>query len=674
MSRHMTVHANREVSGRSRSIASFKPRSHASTVAATVELVTELLSQDVSSPDTARSALERLQTRTRASKAVVWSVSDTGATRLLSVGGARQDSNPAIDELDDTKILLQRLRRHQAVICHEGEVSGLEALVPEGVRSFIVVASPRSGNRLAVLVIGWDSSYPRCDGNAIAYLRIAATLLHRALTNRPTEASSVADAILGSLADRIAVLDPNGLIVAANAAWTSWSLGQTPDAGDSRPGASYFDAFRRAAANGSPEAASILEGVQAVTRGDSDFLQAAYRCHSVGEDQWGLLTATPFQHPDGGAVVAHADISPEKVTELAWRIGEKLFHRLTDAIPVPIWIVSPEGRLIRGNARWLEIANDAGSRTPDSRDWTDAFHADDRERAVAALRAAVKDRTSFDLELRLKIGYGAYRHSACIGAPYATIDGRIESYVGFCCDISPRQHAELSYRETASKLVSAQEADRSYIGRELHDDLGQRAALLAAQLATLARQPRASAGLRAGLAEAQENLQDLAVAIHNLSHQLHPAKLRLLGLVTTLEALCRDVSKDSAIKVHFHAKGVGSHVPEQVALCIFRVAQEALRNAVKHSAARDIHVRLSGSREQLVLRVKDEGVGFDPLASEATGIGLLTMRERVELGGGQLTIDAAAARGTTIEAVVPLATPPAALERQKAVDSGDRMR
>ena len=485
----------------------------------------------------------------------------------------------------------------------------------------------------------------------------------------------MADAILGSLADRIAVLDPNGLIVATNAAWAAWSQDQAPDTAPPSPGASYFEACRRAAANGSLEAVSILEGIEAVARGDSDLLQTAYRCQAEGEHQWCLLTATPFRHPDGWTVVTHAPIATEKVAELAGRTAEKSFHRLTDAIPIPLWMVSPEGGWIHGNARWLESATGDGGRAVTKREWTDAFHSGDRERAIAAFRAAVIDRTSFDIELRLRIGQDTYRRSACIGAPYFARDGRLEGYVGFCCDISPRQRLESSFRETASKLVSAQEADRSYIGRELHDDLGQRAALLAAQLETLARHPRKSVGVRAKLADAQVGLQDLAVAIHNLSHQLHPAKLKLLGLVPTLEALCRDVSKENAVKVHFHAKGVGSDVPEEVALCVFRVAQEALRNALKHSAAPDIQVHLNGSRARLVLRVKDQGRGFDPLTSETTGIGLLTMRERVELGGGQLTIDAAEAHGTTIEAIMPLnRTSSRPVERAIAADAGRGVR
>jgi signal transduction histidine kinase len=221
-------------------------------------------------------------------------------------------------------------------------------------------------------------------------------------------------------------------------------------------------------------------------------------------------------------------------------------------------------------------------------------------------------------------------------------------------DISAKRRAESALTETASKLVAAQEAERSRISRELHDDLGQRAALLAAKLESLARHPHLPVDLRQGVVDAQDSLQELAVAIHSLSHQLHPARLKLLGLVKTLGGLCRDVSKENSVKVHFQPDGIPSDVPERIALCVFRVAQEALQNAVKHSAAREIDVRLTATASRLMLRVKDKGRGFDPLTSQATGIGLLTMQERVELSGGQLTIKAAEARGTTIEAMLPL--------------------
>ena len=160
--------------------------------------------------------------------------------------------------------------------------------------------------------------------------------------------------------------------------------------------------------------------------------------------------------------------------------------------------------------------------------------------------------------------------------------------------------------------------------------------------------------MQAGLAETRKGLQELASSLHNLSHELHPAKLKLLGLDQTLEALCRDVDAESGVRIDFERAGDHADMAESVALCIFRITQEALQNGVKHSGARHIGVRLIAGRSELTLRIVDDGNGFDPLSSQSTGIGLLTMRERVELEGGFLRIATAPGRGTTIEAIVPV--------------------
>jgi signal transduction histidine kinase len=218
-------------------------------------------------------------------------------------------------------------------------------------------------------------------------------------------------------------------------------------------------------------------------------------------------------------------------------------------------------------------------------------------------------------------------------------------------DVSKPRIPDSTFRDVASRLVAAQENERIRIGRELHDDLGQQAALLAIKLDELSGNARISAAkLRAGVADAERLLHELAISIHELSHQLHPAKLKLLGLVATIEALCRD----SGARVSFSATNVPADVPEQTALCVFRVTQEALQNAVKHSGAEDIRVQLAFSGTHLTLRVSDTGSGFDPGTSDRVGIGLVTMHERVELSGGSLKIQAARTTGTIIEATIPL--------------------
>ena len=204
--------------------------------------------------------------------------------------------------------------------------------------------------------------------------------------------------------------------------------------------------------------------------------------------------------------------------------------------------------------------------------------------------------------------------------------------------------------------MAAQEAERTHIARELHDDLGQQLALMVSQLDAVDRvRPQSLNRLRFGLAEARQSLQDIAVTVHTLSHRLHPGKLKLLGLLQTLESLCRDVSREGNVGVTFESRDIPSAIAEDTALCLFRVAQEALQNAVKHSQARRVTVTLNRCAGKLVLRIADDGKGFDMLASQQSGLGLLTMRERVELCGGILTIERATNHGTAIEATVPLA-------------------
>jgi PAS domain S-box-containing protein len=328
-----------------------------------------------------------------------------------------------------------------------------------------------------------------------------------------------------------------------------------------------------------------------------------------------------------------------------------LFRRTADVVPLPMWVMSADGTLLFGNDRWVQTT----ASTAESRAWTIAFHPEDRGRAAAALARATSRREGFSLELRLRGAHGAYQWAMCLVNPRPTQPGEIETYVGCCCDVSARRRVEAAFNRIASKLVVAQEAERSRIARELHDDLGQQVALVASRLqGALDTTKHSSRALRSSLAAARDGLGDIAVTIHNLSHELHPAKIRLLGLVQTLEALCRDIVEETGVDVRFTAEGMLSHVDEDTALCVFRVAQEALRNAVKHSGGRTFDVHLSGIDTSLTLRIADDGDGFDPLASQSAGIGLVTMRERVELMGGVLTVETAMARGTMIEIWVPV--------------------
>jgi signal transduction histidine kinase len=162
--------------------------------------------------------------------------------------------------------------------------------------------------------------------------------------------------------------------------------------------------------------------------------------------------------------------------------------------------------------------------------------------------------------------------------------------------------------------------------------------------------------------DAQERLQNISEVaaevsseLHSMSHQLHPAKLDLLGLVATVGGHCREVSQQHELRVEFVHHDVGERVPKDVALCLFRIVQEALRNIVKHGKTEDAKVDLSGSGDEIHLCISDQGAGFSPESAQAKGgLGLISMRERLRLIGGHLDVESKPSHGTRIYVRVPV--------------------
>ena len=209
------------------------------------------------------------------------------------------------------------------------------------------------------------------------------------------------------------------------------------------------------------------------------------------------------------------------------------------------------------------------------------------------------------------------------------------------------------------RLIEAQEAERRRIARELHDDLNQGLALLAVELDALAHRPLGPAAETANrLQELSARVKELSSAVHALSHQLHPSKLEHLGLVGAIRSLCLEVGRHHRLEVNFTYSGVPAVIDPTITLCLFRVAQEAVRNVARHSGAVRADVKLTGTSADLRLAVNDNGVGFDLTAAlNGGGLGLVGMRERLCLAGGELTIDSRPAGGTRIDARVPVSKP-----------------
>jgi signal transduction histidine kinase len=206
-------------------------------------------------------------------------------------------------------------------------------------------------------------------------------------------------------------------------------------------------------------------------------------------------------------------------------------------------------------------------------------------------------------------------------------------------------------RDLGGRLLHAQESERTHLARELHDDIGQQIALLSIDLELL-RAPGSSAA--EGLAgEALNRAQNIAKSVHDLSHRLYPARLRLIGLVPAIRGLQQEMSR-ADVTMAFTHQGVPSALPPDKTLCLFRIVQEALQNALKYSGARHLSVDLRAVPEGLTLTIDDDGRGFDVNAAWGKGLGLVSMEERIEAIGGTLHILSTPGAGTRLEATVPL--------------------
>lgn len=214
--------------------------------------------------------------------------------------------------------------------------------------------------------------------------------------------------------------------------------------------------------------------------------------------------------------------------------------------------------------------------------------------------------------------------------------------------------AELARDELSRRMVSAQEADRTRIARELHDDIGQSLAILKIQMLR-AGQPVSGEPERthADLRELSGKLEAIIQKVSRLSHDLHSAELEFLGLAAAVQSHCRECSEQLRIPIQCHCDKGNKKLDSVTALAFLRVVQEGIHNAVKHSRATGIQVRLNSSERDLSLEISDDGVGFDIEATRlAAGLGLISMRERIHLIGGEFSIISSPGRGTRISARV----------------------
>ncbi|MDQ2711440.1 MAG: histidine kinase [Acidobacteriota bacterium] len=221
--------------------------------------------------------------------------------------------------------------------------------------------------------------------------------------------------------------------------------------------------------------------------------------------------------------------------------------------------------------------------------------------------------------------------------------------------LSRGKKADLSVKRLSGQILNAQEQERGRISRELHDDFGQQIAVIGMGLSSLERQVALSPAAAQTISQVEEKLFTLANSMRNLSHELHPAVLDHAGLAAALRTHCSEFNAVYEIKADSVVDPDPISLPSEVALCLYRVCQESLRNVVKHSQGTDAHVRVKAGKDFVELSVTDNGAGFDVNAIKTRGgLGLLSMKERVRLLGGTLDLSSRPNSGTVLKASIPL--------------------
>ncbi len=337
------------------------------------------------------------------------------------------------------------------------------------------------------------------------------------------------------------------------------------------------------------------------------------------------------------------------------RESEERFRLIASTAPVIIWMSDADKQCTYINECWTRITGQT-QQAALGRGWAAPIHPEDLAQ-WGAVTTAIDRREPFSMEYRLRRHDGEFRWFFAQGVPRYDRQQTFAGYIGSAIDVTERKESEELLSTLSQRLIEAQEQERSRLARELHDDINQRLALLVLNLENVMRQLEGSGPeLRGQIRAAIDAAGTLASDVQGLSHRLHSSRLHLLGIEVAAREVCRELSERSGVAIEFHTDGISDGVPEDLSICLYRVLQEALQNAIKHSGARHIKVLLQSDGRAVVLTVQDSGIGFEPsTALRSGGLGLVSMKERLKSVDGHLMIEAHAPGGTTIRASVPLA-------------------
>jgi PAS domain S-box-containing protein len=465
------------------------------------------------------------------------------------------------------------------------------------------------------------------------------------------------DLAIHSVAAGVYTLDLNGLVTYVNPAaeaMLGWTNGELL-------GRKMHDATHYKHPDGSPFPANDCPVLQVPQKGVEFREHEDMFIRKDGSVFPVVYSASPLKTERGkvvSIVVGFRDDTPRREAARALRESEERFRLVANAAPVLIWMSGVEKLCTYFNHGWLEFTG-RSLEAELGNGWTQGIHPDDAQSCLETYTTAFDRRQPFQMEYRLKRRDGEYRWIYDQGVPRFNADASFAGYIGSCTDVTELKLAAEALSTVSQKLIEAHEEERTRLARELHDDIMQRLALLSISLEVVKRSPPASAAeLDQEIGAALQKVADLTTDIQALSHRLHSSKLEILGLAGASARFCEELSDRHGVEINFHSENISKTLPPGISLCLFRVMQEALQNAIKHSGSRRFQVSLKRRLDDVELTVKDSGVGFDlQEAMRGRGLGLTSMKERLGLVDGRVSIHSEPGRGTLIHALVPLRFP-----------------
>jgi PAS domain S-box-containing protein len=343
----------------------------------------------------------------------------------------------------------------------------------------------------------------------------------------------------------------------------------------------------------------------------------------------------------------------KRKADAALNESEGRFQRMANTTPSLVWMCNQEGKITYLNDRRIEFTGrDPNAGYDDV--WTKYIHPDDVDAVLSANALGLERREKFSKQYRLRRKDGVYRWMFDVAAPRVNGDGSFAGFISSAADITDQILAKEALEKVSGQLIEAQERERSRIARDLHDDICQRLALLSMELEQVNRNG-SSAATKRHVQEIQDRCSEIAGDVQALSHQLHSSKIDYLGVGAAIRGFCKEFAKQHGITIAFTEDRVPRHLAKHASLCLFRVAQEALHNAVKYSGVTQFTVELRALAKEVQLEVSDKGWGFDAEAAKfRAGLGLVSMQERVHLVHGRFAIESSPGKGTRVIATVPV--------------------